>query len=185
MSHWFTARPAGIMVHHTTAHSSSTANFTAEPCLGYDFMILASGGFFHGQAGHPARRFNATGCHARGCNCIYTGIAMQGCFGANDSSCQNMGNELPTWDQMCTLAWLWHDIGAPKRFARFRPHRNCFYWNYCGASNPGPTPTDCCGTRLTHPSSADHSWGGGYGVQFAIWVHAMANQWATCGRCTC
>lgn len=178
MSHYSNvARPDGIIVHHTTDHSSSDTNWTAEPCPGYDYMIIDLGGWYSGS-----RRYESPGCHAKGCNCNRTGIGLQGCFGSSDSTCDGKGNLLPTSQQRCALAYLWHHIGAPKFNSRLRPHINCFYWNPCSGS---PEPKDCCGTRLIKFSSSDFSWGGSHGIAFRDEIRQRALNYANCGACNC
>jgi hypothetical protein len=134
-----------IVVHHTgepNAHLNTTTNYCE---AGYDFFIRADG-----EIVVCPRWSDRVGAHAKGCNCLTTGIMLTGCFGG----CASGNVEGPTDNQECSLAHLVVQLGTPIEHARLVPHRHCHTWNPCQSGDP--TPTVCCGENLTSNDTATH-----------------------------
>lgn len=133
-----TGRSAYVVVHHTGKGGTDLDTTTDFCSSGYDFFIRSDG-----EIVVCSRWSDPMGRHAKGCNCVATGVMLTGCFGG----CPSGDVERPTEHQECSLAHVLLQLGTPGEDRRIVPHRYCAHWNPC--DNPAPTRTVCCGTNLT------------------------------------
>jgi hypothetical protein len=147
MGHYSSA-PRGnyVVLHHTGGannHTIESNNFCNFSDGHYDFAVTRNGRIFVCASSSGNQYWNdATGAHARGCNCAAIGIVMHGCFGG----CSSGNVSGPSEAQECAVAFLFSHIEIPDTVSAIRPHANCSVWDECGGASGG---TVCPGTRFT------------------------------------
>lgn len=177
MSHYAGApRRAYVMVHHAgyaNAHQDNTSVLCDPNGVAYDWQIRWDGSILTCGVWD-----DTVGQHARGCNCEAIGVVLMGCFGG----CKSGNVTAPGSAQECSLAYLISHLGTADIASRYRPHRNCFYWNPC--ASPNPTATVCCGTNLTTTSTTNQNWNAA-GVAFRDRVRVKRRNWDAKCCCSC
>jgi hypothetical protein len=170
-----------MVIHHTTSPQSTTTDneHYVDQCGGYDYLIHGDGTICGGN-----NKFDTTGCHATGCNCMSLGVGLHGCFSPANTLCTGRGTSISA-GQLCALGNMYYGLGwiYSDPVSKMRPHYYCTPENPCSGS---PTGTECCGSRYcgsTHGGHVGDNWWNQSGIDACNTIRGKAVNWWQCNSC--